>query len=254
MYCPHSSPGCEQRKELGRKQINPSPSHLWPVFQQQEQLQPHFQGQASTQPLLGHSPPCATSLHPTNPCTQSCAHLMGPGAAGRAVTGPGRFCTQLEGSLGINPALGEELSLFSQMGLCRMTLWTPSTTLPQGLPTSPKPRMLLLGGHQGLICDHSSTGRAALEACMAQEVQGSESWTAPNPDGERWPHEWRKLFTAWNCEQHRLHALSLQLASLNTEWLVCFFSRPQTGILGIISVCAPDPRGESLLLDVWNIS
>lgn len=109
------------------------------------------------------------------------------------------------------------------MGLCLMALWRPSTS---PAPRDPA-RAAKFSQTQGCFCwqatKDSSPTTAALEACVAQEVKGSESWTGPSPDGERWPHEWRKLFTAWNVDSTRLHDLVLQLASPDTEGLFFFF-------------------------------
>lgn len=185
--------------------------------------------------ILSHLSPSHQSLHPelcpshgSRSCRQGCAGVR-------------EILHTAGGSLWDKPSPGGRCFSVLPNGLVHDD---PLETLHQPCPKGPsqgsqlllKTRMLLLAGHQGLISSHSSTARAALEACMAQEVKGSESWPDPNPDGERWPHEWRKLFTAWNCEQHRLHALGLQLASPDTEGLgLFFFSRTQTEILGSIS-------------------
>lgn len=130
-------------------------------------------------------------------CTQSCVHLMGPGAAGRGIPGSERFHTELEGSPWDKSSTeGRGFSALPNGVVHDGPLETFYQLCPNGSSQSsqilPNPGMLLLAGHQGLISGHSSTARAALEACVAQEVQGSESWTGPNPDGERWPREWRK--------------------------------------------------------------
>lgn len=83
MYCPHSSPGCEQRKGLGRKQINPSPGTLACIpaagtFRAvQGQGTALFPGPGQHSALVGGFTPLSQL------CTQSWLHLMGAGAAGR---------------------------------------------------------------------------------------------------------------------------------------------------------------------------
>lgn len=87
---------------------------------------------------------------------------------------------------GDKPSTGEEVPLFFQVGLFIMALWRPSRSpapgIQPGQATSPKPRDASAGRHQGLT---SSTARAALEACVAQEVKGSETQTQMGRDGPR---------------------------------------------------------------------
>lgn len=168
--------------------------------------------------------------------------------------------TVREGHLGINPALGEEVSLFSQTGLCMMALWRPSTNPAPGDPA----RAANFSQTQGCFCWQATKGSSP--ATAAQPGQHSEpAWLRKCRDQRAGQAQ-----TQMGRDNHVNGGNDSEPGAVNgtgcMPWVFSwplptqsgwgFFPGLRQGFLEAYQgwVCAPDPRGENLLSDVWNIS